>query len=219
MTFLPRPAIAKPCQIRRLWLQFSRRFSRTRRISRAHCTLPRLGPANDPGYRNAYLDLRHTLIIAINELKQTDNHLSHLIKMMDQPPTQNASRRGASLARKLRPREVRPVRKKGCLKRYPLSRERVLNPALVYAALRSSSLDCIATTWQRQGRPKNSITFDTFHHEKQQMDVKSEATAMTGDRSTRLRWLVSVLPRSRFRSGWDVQRQRWSRDGENPTSF
>ena len=63
--------------------------------------LPRLGPANDPGYRNAYLDLRHTLIIAINELKQTDNHLSHLIKMMDQPPTQNASRRGASLARKL----------------------------------------------------------------------------------------------------------------------
>ena len=38
VTFLPRPAIAKPCQIRRLWLQFSSAFSRTRRISRAHWT-------------------------------------------------------------------------------------------------------------------------------------------------------------------------------------
>ena len=111
------------------------------------------------------------------------------------------------------------MREKGCLKRYPLSRERVLNPARVYAALRLSSLDCIATTWQRQGRPKNSIALNSLHHEKQQMDVKSEATAMTGDRSTRLRWLVSVLPRSRFRSGWDVQRQRWSHGGKNATSF
>ena len=71
------------------------------------------------------------------------------------------------------------MREKGCLKRYPLSRERILNPALVYAALRSSSLDSIATIRQRQGPPKNSNALNSLHHEKQQMDGKSEAAAMT----------------------------------------
>jgi len=40
------------------------------------------------------------LIIAINELKQTDNHLSHLIQKNDQQMTmQPAARRGRALAR------------------------------------------------------------------------------------------------------------------------
>jgi prepilin-type N-terminal cleavage/methylation domain-containing protein len=67
-------------------------------------SLPKLGPANEAGFRKAYLDLHHSLIIAINELRRVNNHLSQLIRMMDQAQAQiaqNHSHRGASLARSM----------------------------------------------------------------------------------------------------------------------
>ena len=62
--------------------------------------MPKLGPNNDRDFRNAYLDLQQSLIIAINELKQTDNHLTHLLQKMDQQMTARASaKRGKALAK------------------------------------------------------------------------------------------------------------------------
>jgi prepilin-type N-terminal cleavage/methylation domain-containing protein len=62
--------------------------------------LPKLGPNNEMAFRNAYLDLQQSLIIAINELRQTDNHLTHLLQKMDQQMTAQASaKRGKALAK------------------------------------------------------------------------------------------------------------------------
>jgi prepilin-type N-terminal cleavage/methylation domain-containing protein len=64
--------------------------------------LPKLGPNNDREFRNAYLDLQQSLIIAINELRQTDNHLTHLLMKMDQqtmPTAVAAAKRGKALAK------------------------------------------------------------------------------------------------------------------------
>jgi prepilin-type N-terminal cleavage/methylation domain-containing protein len=64
--------------------------------------LPQLGPNNERAFRNAYLDLQQSLIIAINELKQTDNHLTHLLKKMDQqatPAVTASAKRGKALAK------------------------------------------------------------------------------------------------------------------------
>jgi prepilin-type N-terminal cleavage/methylation domain-containing protein len=64
--------------------------------------LPQLGPNNERAFRNAYLDLRQSLIIAINELNQTDNHLTHLLNKSDQQTTRTvaaSARRGKALAK------------------------------------------------------------------------------------------------------------------------
>jgi prepilin-type N-terminal cleavage/methylation domain-containing protein len=66
----------------------------------AYDLLPKLGPNNEREFREAYLDFQQKLIIAINELKQTDNHLTHLIQKADQQMTaQTAAKRGKALAK------------------------------------------------------------------------------------------------------------------------
>src|SRR5439155_23496476 len=41
----------------------------------ALAAMPRLGPAESPEYREAYLDLRHSLVAAINDLNRLNNFL------------------------------------------------------------------------------------------------------------------------------------------------
>jgi prepilin-type N-terminal cleavage/methylation domain-containing protein len=68
----------------------------------AYDALPQLGPNNERAFRNAYLDLQQSLIIAINELKQTDNHLTHLIQKIDQqttPTVAASAKRGKAIAK------------------------------------------------------------------------------------------------------------------------
>src|SRR5262245_50200242 len=47
-------------------------------------SLPRLGPANDKGYREAYVDLHQALVQLLARLHETRAHLLHLVMKMDQ---------------------------------------------------------------------------------------------------------------------------------------
>lgn len=49
-------------------------------------SMPKLGPADDPDYRSAYLDLRKALIEAITEFQRANAHITHLLKKMDHLP-------------------------------------------------------------------------------------------------------------------------------------
>jgi len=48
--------------------------------------LPRLGPAENADYREAYLNLEHSLQDTIAGLQPLEAHLSHLLKTLDQAP-------------------------------------------------------------------------------------------------------------------------------------
>jgi type II secretory pathway pseudopilin PulG len=45
--------------------------------------MPKLGPAEDKAYQEAYLDLRHSLVDVTTDLHQINAHLSHVLKMME----------------------------------------------------------------------------------------------------------------------------------------
>jgi prepilin-type N-terminal cleavage/methylation domain-containing protein len=45
--------------------------------------MPKLGPAEDKAYQDAYLDLRHSLVDVTTDLHQINAHLSHVLKMME----------------------------------------------------------------------------------------------------------------------------------------
>ena len=45
--------------------------------------MPKLGPAEDKVYQEAYLDLRHSLVDLTTNLHQINAHLSHVLKMME----------------------------------------------------------------------------------------------------------------------------------------
>ncbi|HOX14155.1 MAG TPA: hypothetical protein PLB56_14720 [Spirochaetales bacterium] len=49
----------------------------------ALAALPPLGPADDADYRQAYLDLRLSLVNAVTRLHRLNAHLSHLQDIMD----------------------------------------------------------------------------------------------------------------------------------------
>lgn len=49
-------------------------------------SLPPLGPAKDPEYRKAYLDLRDALVETVTLLQRTGAHLGQLRRMMDHLP-------------------------------------------------------------------------------------------------------------------------------------
>jgi len=69
-------------------------------LQAARDAMPKLGPNNNKDFRDAYLDLQQNLIIAINEFKQLDNHITHLLQKMDQQTTAQASaKRGKALAK------------------------------------------------------------------------------------------------------------------------
>jgi len=66
--------------------------------------LPRLGPANDQGYREAYVGLHQALVQLLARLHETDAHLSHLLKMMDKPmAAQIRSSRARAIVQQLIP--------------------------------------------------------------------------------------------------------------------
>jgi len=49
-------------------------------------SLPPMGPAKDPEYRTAYLDLRSALVETVTLLQRTGAHLGQLRRMMDHLP-------------------------------------------------------------------------------------------------------------------------------------
>ena len=51
----------------------------------ALAAMPRLGPAESPEYREAYLDLRHSLVGAINDLNRLNNFLELFLRSDEAP--------------------------------------------------------------------------------------------------------------------------------------